>query len=120
MRWCRENDLDFEKLLTYEDLGKSAYFGANAASGQLSLFLDALNNDEIPKGSILLVESLDSRLSRILRNVRCAIRSADAVGSTGANSGLPTGLLAHVSQTKAAKSRVRSQPNRCKLRRMRI
>lgn len=63
MRWCRENDLDFEKLLTYEDLGKSAFFGANAASGQLSLFLESLHSGDIPKGSILLVESLD-RLSR--------------------------------------------------------
>jgi len=45
------------------DIGISAFRGDNARSGRLSEFLKALGDGEIPKGSYLLVESLD-RLSR--------------------------------------------------------
>jgi len=48
---------------TYRDLGVSAFRGKNAATGNLKLFLDAVDSGAIEKGSLLLVESLD-RLSR--------------------------------------------------------
>jgi DNA invertase Pin-like site-specific DNA recombinase len=48
---------------TYQDLGISAFRGQNAAQGNLSKFLEAVESGKIPWGSFLLVESLD-RLSR--------------------------------------------------------
>jgi DNA invertase Pin-like site-specific DNA recombinase/uncharacterized protein YbjQ (UPF0145 family) len=48
---------------SYRDLGVSAYTGKNAKFGDLFRFLTAIKCGEIPRGSILLVESLD-RLSR--------------------------------------------------------
>lgn len=48
---------------SYRDLGMSAYRGKNASEGSLRLFLDAVDQGLIAKGSHLLVESLD-RLSR--------------------------------------------------------
>ncbi len=41
----------------------SGYTGANIETGSFGRFLEAVRNGEIPKGSYLLVESLD-RLSR--------------------------------------------------------
>lgn len=60
--WCaRENySLSTE---TFEDLGVSAYKGANADVGALGAFLQAVENGAVAKGSILRVENLD-RLSR--------------------------------------------------------
>jgi DNA invertase Pin-like site-specific DNA recombinase len=46
-----------------QDIGVSAFDGSNVLSGQLGLFLKAVNEGRIAKGSFLLVESLD-RLSR--------------------------------------------------------
>lgn len=48
---------------SFEDLGVSAYKGANAVSGALGMFLRAIQDEAIEPGSYLLVESLD-RLSR--------------------------------------------------------
>lgn len=50
--------------ITYTDAGISAFKGLNAAEGALRAFLDAVNAGKIPKGSVLIVESLD-RLSRL-------------------------------------------------------
>jgi DNA invertase Pin-like site-specific DNA recombinase len=47
----------------YDDLGISAYHGANAETGMLSKFIDAVRDKTIPRGSYLLIESMD-RLSR--------------------------------------------------------
>jgi len=49
--------------LTLHDLGISAFRGRNKHSGALGEFLKLAKADQIPKGSILLVEALD-RLSR--------------------------------------------------------
>ncbi|WP_343463564.1 recombinase family protein [Pantoea sp.] len=49
--------------ITYQDLGLSAFSGANALKGALSDFLDAVEHGYIQPGTALLVESLD-RLSR--------------------------------------------------------
>jgi hypothetical protein len=48
---------------SYQDLGISAFRGQNAAQGNLSKFLEAVESGKIARGSFLLVESLD-RLSR--------------------------------------------------------
>ena len=49
--------------LRLEDIGISAFKGANVAEGALGRFLEAAKAGKIPAGSFLLVESLD-RLSR--------------------------------------------------------
>jgi DNA invertase Pin-like site-specific DNA recombinase len=48
---------------SYRDLGLSAFKGKNAVEGALSAFIEAIDTGLVPKGSMLLVESLD-RLSR--------------------------------------------------------
>jgi len=48
----------------YKDLGVSAYRHKNAETGALRAFLKAVEQDEVPRGSYLLVESLD----RVTRN----------------------------------------------------
>lgn len=62
-RWCKEHGYQLDEGLALADLGVSAYSGDNASRGALSGFLAAAETGRIPKGSILLVESLD-RLSR--------------------------------------------------------
>ena len=59
--WCKRNGVQL--VDSYRDLGKSAYRGANAATGALSVFLALVKKGKIPKGSYLVVESLD-RVSR--------------------------------------------------------
>jgi len=49
--------------LSLQDLGVSAFRGANKHKGALKTFLDLAKEGRIPKGSILLIEALD-RLSR--------------------------------------------------------
>lgn len=56
---------------TYQDLGVSAFKGRNSTEGDLAIFLKACDDKIIPKGSYLLVESLD-RLSR--EDVQSALR----------------------------------------------
>jgi DNA invertase Pin-like site-specific DNA recombinase len=48
---------------SYRDLGVSAFKSKNAVEGALGLFLQAVEEHKIPKGSYLLIESFD-RLSR--------------------------------------------------------
>lgn len=60
--YAHEHGLDLDTS-SYRDLGVSAYKGRNASEGNLKLFLDAVDNGLIEKGSYLLVESLD-RISR--------------------------------------------------------
>jgi DNA invertase Pin-like site-specific DNA recombinase len=47
----------------FDDLGVSAYKGTNVSEGALGRFLTLVDQGQIPKGSYLLVESLD-RISR--------------------------------------------------------
>ena len=56
-------DLTLDTSLTLEDLGVSAFKGANSDEGQLGAFIRAIESGIIPRGSYLLIESLD-RLSR--------------------------------------------------------
>lgn len=61
--WCAENGYILDEDLVISDLGVSAFGGKNASEGALAVFLAAAKAGRIPRGSILLVESLD-RLSR--------------------------------------------------------
>lgn len=49
----------FLDVRSYADLGVSAFRGANVREGALGAFLKAVDDGFIPKGSMLLVESLD-------------------------------------------------------------
>jgi len=62
-RYAEENGLVLDESLKLRDLGLSAYSGANTAEGALGRFLELIKAGKIPKGSTLIVESLD-RLSR--------------------------------------------------------
>ena len=53
----------FELDTTYRDIGISAFTGDNLRRGALGRFIEAVHCGDIPKGTHLLVESLD-RLSR--------------------------------------------------------
>lgn len=59
-----KHGLELDAELTFEDLGVSAYRGANFRGGALGLFLEAVDSGEVPQGSYLLIESLD-RMSRM-------------------------------------------------------
>lgn len=62
-RYAAENGLELVENFKLHDIGVSAYKGANIERGALGRFLEAIKEGSIPKGSYLLVESLD-RLSR--------------------------------------------------------
>jgi DNA invertase Pin-like site-specific DNA recombinase len=61
--YARLRGLELDTELTFADLGKSAFRGANAKTGALAKFLEAVKDEAISKGSYLLVENLD-RLTR--------------------------------------------------------
>jgi DNA invertase Pin-like site-specific DNA recombinase len=61
--YAAANGLDLVDESRLEDIGVSAFKGANVAEGALGRFLDAAKAGKVPAGSFLLVESLD-RLSR--------------------------------------------------------
>ena len=61
--YAKSNQLELDEQFKLQDIGVSAFDGSNVLSGQLGLFLKAVNDGRIAKGSFLLVESLD-RLSR--------------------------------------------------------
>jgi len=61
--YAAKHGLELDTELNLRDLGISAYDRSNLEKGELGLFLRLVKEDRIPKGSYLLVESLD-RLSR--------------------------------------------------------
>lgn len=61
--YCKRKGLQLDEGLRLHDLGISAFQGKNAAVGSLGTFLDAVRIGRVPKGSVLIIESLD-RLSR--------------------------------------------------------
>lgn len=61
--WCSSRGLTLDESLTLADLGLSAYHGDNKTRGALGAFISAIEQGKVPKGSFLLVESLD-RISR--------------------------------------------------------
>ena len=64
-KYAAEHNLDLveDGDDTLKDLGVSAFKGKNVKSGALGRFLEAVRGGEVPRGSYLLVESLD-RVSR--------------------------------------------------------
>lgn len=61
--YAARNGLDLDTELNFHDLGLSAFRGKNSEVGRLADFLDAVRKGLVPRGSFLLVESLD-RISR--------------------------------------------------------
>lgn len=62
--YARDHDLELIKEFQLEDLGVSAFRGANLSEvSSLGRFLQSVRHGDVPAGSFLLVESLD-RLSR--------------------------------------------------------
>jgi DNA invertase Pin-like site-specific DNA recombinase len=61
--YARQHGLELLEEFRLEDIGVSAFKGANASDGALGRFLEAVRTNKIQRGSYLLVESLD-RLSR--------------------------------------------------------
>jgi DNA invertase Pin-like site-specific DNA recombinase len=62
-KYAVAHNLNLVEDLNLEDIGVSAFKGANAESGSLGVFLNLVKIGQIEKGSYLLVESLD-RISR--------------------------------------------------------
>lgn len=60
--YCVQHDLDLDET-TFFDEGVSAFRGKNLLEGQFGLVIQKIESGEIPKGSYLIVESLD-RISR--------------------------------------------------------
>ena len=61
--YCKRKGLQLDEGLHLHDLGMSAFQGKNADVGALGTFREAVRIGRVPKGSILIIESLD-RLSR--------------------------------------------------------
>lgn len=71
--YAREHNL--ELVENYDDIGVSAFRGRNAEQGALRRFMDAVDNGDIPKGSHLVIESMD-RLTRQTAMTAVALMSA--------------------------------------------
>jgi DNA invertase Pin-like site-specific DNA recombinase len=61
--WCQKHGYALDETLRLEDLGVSAYRGRNVTDGAFAGFVEAVRTGHVPRGSVLLLESLD-RLSR--------------------------------------------------------
>jgi DNA invertase Pin-like site-specific DNA recombinase len=72
--WAKLHGLDLDTEFSFKDLGVSAFRSKNARTGALRGFLEKVEEGVIPKGSYLLVESLD-------RITRDAIVEANALFS---------------------------------------
>tara|TARA_Y100000815_G_scaffold107521_1_gene96171 strand:- start:8630 stop:10156 length:1527 start_codon:yes stop_codon:yes gene_type:complete len=78
-RYAREHGLRLDPR-SFADLGVSAFRGANAETGMLGAFLEAVKLGTVPAGSSLLVESLD----RLSRNIpRKALRVLEDICEAG-------------------------------------
>lgn len=78
--YARLHNLVLDESLTFHDLGVSAYQGVNSETGQLGTLLEAVQTGLIPKGSKILVESLD-RISR--QTARKALRVIENILESG-------------------------------------
>src|SRR5262249_54540071 len=61
--YCQRKGLTLDDTLHLQDLGVSAFRGSNVREGALAGFLEACRVGRVPRGSTIVVESLD-RLSR--------------------------------------------------------
>jgi DNA invertase Pin-like site-specific DNA recombinase len=78
--WANQRGVQLDAELDLTDKGISAYLGANAETGALGAFLLAVSIGTVPKGSWLLVESLD-RISR--ENAWRAVSTIQSIVSAG-------------------------------------
>lgn len=78
--YAQRHGLDLDTELTFRDLGVSAFRGTNAETGRLADFLEAVRSGLVPRGSFLLVESLD-RISR--QAARRALRVVEDIVNSG-------------------------------------
>src|SRR5947209_7088499 len=64
--WCAKNGARFDTSLTFRDLGKSGFLGKHRSNPDrfaLAAFLKLVQDGKVPRGSYLVIESLD-RLTR--------------------------------------------------------
>jgi len=61
--YAQELGLELDESLRFEDKGVSAFRGKNSAEGALATFREYVEAGKVPRGSYLMVESLD-RISR--------------------------------------------------------
>ncbi|MBU9382122.1 recombinase family protein [Burkholderia gladioli] len=62
-RWAADNEMGLDASLSLRDEGLSAYHQRHVKQGALGVFLRAIEDGQVPAGSVLIVEGLD-RLSR--------------------------------------------------------
>lgn len=74
------HELELDDKLTFQDLGVSAFRGVNEEEGHLGEFLALVESGDVPRGSYLLVESLD-RLSR--QKPRRAVKTLERICEAG-------------------------------------
>ncbi|MBN9520744.1 recombinase family protein [bacterium] len=80
--WCEKNGVSLSGQ-TFKDLGVSAYTGEHRTNPDrhgLALFLNALREQKIPRGSLLIIENLD-RLTR--ENLRPAFNLVNQILDAG-------------------------------------
>lgn len=78
--YATKHGLELDEVLTFHDLGVSAFRGRNAEAGRLADFLEAVRAGLVATGSYLLVESLD-RISR--QAARKALRVLESIVDEG-------------------------------------
>lgn len=78
--YADRNNLQLNESLSFQDLGVSAFRGANKEMGRLGDFMMAVRHGLVEKGSFLLIESLD-RLSR--DTARKALRALEDICDEG-------------------------------------
>jgi DNA invertase Pin-like site-specific DNA recombinase len=74
--YAERHGLALDDKLTFQDLGVSGFRGRNLEEGRLGDFLQAVRAGLVPRGSYLLVESLD-RISR--QAARRALRALESI-----------------------------------------
>jgi DNA invertase Pin-like site-specific DNA recombinase len=79
-KYAALHGLHLDDKLTFRDLGVSAFRGSNEEDGHLGEFLAFVESGDVPRGSFLLVESLD-RLSR--QTPRRAVRTLERICDAG-------------------------------------
>ncbi|WP_232437268.1 recombinase family protein [Burkholderia ubonensis] len=62
-RWAADHEMELDAALSLRDEGLSAYHQRHVRQGALGVFLRAVEDCQVPSGSVLIVEGLD-RLSR--------------------------------------------------------
>jgi DNA invertase Pin-like site-specific DNA recombinase len=80
--WSEKHGVPLDTDLNLTDKGVSAYRGANAETGALGAFLDTVKAGAIPRGSWLLVESLDRISRQVVRKAARTIEDIVDAGST--------------------------------------